>query len=131
MLGKKLIILMLLSLFLIGCRTAPISDISNAPINTASGKPPSLELISKEIVEAGAQLGWQMKKVKPGYIVATLYLRSHMVKVDINYSTTEYSISYKDSSNMEYDGSNIHKNYNSWLQNLSNAINTQVFNSTN
>ena len=131
MLHKKVIILILLSLFLIGCRSAPVTDISNAPINTADGKAPSLSLISKEIIEAGTSLGWQMKKEKPGHIIATLFLRDHMVKVDVIYTNTEYSITYKDSSNMGYDGTNIHSNYNSWIQNLSNNINTQVFNSTN
>ena len=64
MLTKKIIALILLSLFLMGCRTAPVMDISDAPLNTASGKTPSLSLVSNEIVEAGAQLGRQMKKVK-------------------------------------------------------------------
>ncbi|MCW8929328.1 MAG: hypothetical protein OQL19_03705 [Gammaproteobacteria bacterium] len=131
MLNKKIIILIVLSLFLIGCRTAPIQDITDAPINTASGEVPSLSLIAREIVEAGSQLGWQMKKMKPGHIIGTLYLRTHMVKVDIAYTQTNYSITYNDSSKMNYDGENIHSNYNSWLQNLSNMINSQVFNATN
>ena len=131
MLTKKIIVLIVLSLFLIGCRTAPVMDISDAPINTATGKTPSLSLVSNEIVEAGVQLGWQMKKVKRGQISGTLYLRDHMVKVTIDYSNKEYSITYKDSSNMQYDGTNIHSNYNGWVQNLNNAISTQVFNSTN
>ena len=131
MLNKKIIILMVLSLFLIGCRTASLMDISDAPINTASGKTPSLSLVTNEIIQAGMQLGWQMKKVKPGLVVGTLYLRDHMVKVDIHYSKTEYSIMYKDSTNMNYDGTNIHSNYNNWVQNLNNGIKTQVFNATN
>lgn len=130
MLNKKIVVLILFSLFLIGCRTAPVLDIKDAPINTASGKKPALSLVTKEIFDAGVQLGWQMKKEKPGHIIATLFLRDHMVKVDIHYSTTEYSITYKDSSQMKYDGTNIHSNYNGWVQNLSNAINTQVYNSS-
>lgn len=131
MLKNKIVILIVVSVFLIGCRTAPVMEISDAPINTASGKTPSLSLVANEIVEAGVQLGWQMKKIKSGQIMGTLYLRDHMVKVDIAYSKKEYSIRYKDSSNMDYDGTNIHANYNSWVQNLSNAIRTQVYNSTN
>lgn len=131
MLNKKIVLLIILSLFLIGCRTAPIADVTNAPINTGSGKAPALSAVTHDISQAGAGLGWQMKKVKPGYIVATLFLRKHMVKVNIHYSKTEYSITYKDSKEMNYDGTNIHANYNSWVQNLSNAIRTQVFNSHN
>lgn len=131
MLNKKIVVLILISLFLIGCRTTPILEITDTPINTASGKTPSLSLVTKEIIEAGIQLGWQMKKVTPGQIIGTLNLRKHMVQVDIAYSKTDYSIKYKDSNNMSYDGTNIHANYNSWVQNLSNAINTQVYNATN
>lgn len=131
MLNKKIILLILLSLFLIGCRTTPVLEISDAPINTASGKVPTLTVVSNKIVQAGIQLGWQMKKVKPGLLVGTLNLRKHMVMVDVTYSNKEYSIHYKDSNNMNYDGTNIHANYNSWVQNLSKAINTQVYNSSN
>ncbi len=131
MLNKKIAILILLSFFLIGCRTSPILEVTDAPINTASGKTPSLSLVTNEIIEAGIHLGWQMKKVTPGQIIGTLNLRKHMVKVDIAYSRTGYSIKYKDSNNMNYDGTNIHANYNNWVQNLNNAIATQVFNATN
>ena len=112
MLNKKIVILIVLSLFLIGCRTAPVMDISNEQINTASGKTPALSVVTNKIVQAGVQLGWQMKKVKPGQIIGTLHLRDHMVQVTINYSNKQYSINYKDSNNMSYDGTNIHSNYN-------------------
>ncbi|MDX2507536.1 MAG: hypothetical protein QNL62_24100 [Gammaproteobacteria bacterium] len=128
---QTIAVLMILALFLIGCRTAPVAVIADAPINTASGKTPALSLVTKEIINAGVQLGWQMKNQKSGHMIATLYLREHMVKVDIYYSSSEYSINYKDSNNMNYDGDNIHSNYNSWVQNLSNAIRTRVYNSTN
>lgn len=131
MLNKKIIILIVLSLFLIGCRTAPVMNVSDEPINTASGKAPALSVITNKIVQAGVQLGWQMKKVKPGQIIGTLHLRDHMAQVVINYSNKQYSIKYQDSNNMNYDGTNIHANYNSWVQNLNNTIRTQVFNSSN
>ena len=49
-----------------------------------------------------------------------------MAKVDINYNTKTYSITYKDSSDLDYDGTKIHKNYNGWIQNLDNAIKVQL-----
>ena len=84
--------------------------------------------MQKAIVRAGAGLGWQMKVAEPGLIVGTLRLRSHMAVVDIKYDTKAYSITYKDSSNLDYDGANIHKNYNGWVQNLDNAIRVQIAN---
>jgi hypothetical protein len=128
MLNQKIILLMIFSIFLIGCRAAvPIIDITDAPITTGSGKSPSLSVVTHDIVQAGIGLGWQMKKENPGHIIATLVLRKHMVKVDINYSNTEYSILYKDSTEMNYDGEKIHANYNSWVQNLSKSINKHVY----
>ena len=37
-----------------------------------------------------------------------------------------YSINYKDSTNLDYDGTNIHRNYNGWIANLDRAIKTQL-----
>ncbi len=126
-LNYKIILLMIISVFLIGCRTVPVEEISNEPIISGSGKTLKLSEVTHDIVQSGIGLGWQMKKVKAGYIIGTLILRKHMVKVDIHYSRTEYSITYNDSSEMSYDGEMIHKNYNSWVNNLSKAIRTHVF----
>jgi len=48
--------------------------------------------------------------------------------VDIAYDTKAFSITYKDSSNLQYDAakSEIHKNYNGWVQNLENGIRAQL-----
>ena len=37
-----------------------------------------------------------------------------------------YSILYRDSNNLDYDGVNIHSNYNGWVQRLSAEINAQL-----
>jgi hypothetical protein len=49
-----------------------------------------------------------------------------MAQVDIPYNRQMYSIVYRDSNNLDYDGVNIHSNYNSWIQNLSAAINARL-----
>jgi hypothetical protein len=49
-----------------------------------------------------------------------------MAVVDVNYTPQTYSITYKDSSNLGYDGQSIHKNYNGWVQNLDKAIRAQL-----
>ncbi len=127
MLNKNIILLILVSIFIIGCRTAPVMTITDAPINTESGKAPSLSAVTHDIVQAGIALGWQMEKVQPGHIIGTLNLRKHMVQVDINYSQSKYSIFYKDSHEMRYDGTNIHANYNSWVQNLDKKISAYAY----
>jgi hypothetical protein len=69
-----------------------------------------------------------MKPIEPGLIEGTLLLRTHMAKVNIKYDTSSYSITYKESSNLDYDGTNIHKNYNGWIQNLDKGIRSQLSN---
>jgi len=105
-----------------GCgRTNPVLNIDNSPVTVSSGKA-SLEKVKGAIISAGTRLGWQVKPVTNGHLVATLYQRGHMAQVDIKYTTETYNITYKDSSNLLYDGSNIHRNYNNWVNNLDRNI---------
>jgi len=61
----------------------------------------------------------------PGAIRGTLNLRTHQAVVDIPHDTQRFGIRYVSSSNLDYDGTGIHRNYNSWVQNLQNAIMAQ------
>ena len=126
---KHIIVLILISLFLIGCRTSPVLNINDAPVNSSTA---TLEDVTNGIIRAGNGLGWQMRKQQPGHIVGTLHLRTHMAEVDITYDTRTYNINYKNSTNLNYnaDKNIIHSNYNGWIQNLDNAIKTQVYNSS-
>jgi hypothetical protein len=117
--------LILTTLLFVGCRTAPIYDVSDAGIPAQNA---TIDDIGRAIITAGGSLGWVMKKEKPGHIVGTLNLRTHTAIVDIRYDTSKYSITYKDSTNLQYDGTNIHSNYNGWIKNLSTAINNQIAN---
>ncbi len=85
-----------------------------------------LEQVTEAIKQAGLSLGWRMAEKEPGRIIGTLRLRSHEAVVEVLYDTERYSITYLNSVNLKYDGQRIHKNYNSWVQNLSNAIYAQV-----
>ncbi|MDH5601597.1 MAG: hypothetical protein OEY78_09865 [Gammaproteobacteria bacterium] len=113
-----------LMLILAGCRANPILNIEDAPVNI-SGKYSSND-VKKAIIRAGAGLGWNMKAKTTGLIVGTLFLRKHVAIININYTKNGYSITYKDSQNLNYDGTNIHKNYNSWIQNLNRQIQAQL-----
>lgn len=115
----------LLVLALVGCRSNPVYNVSGAPITTST-RDYSMSDVRNAIQQAGVSLNWQMKAVKPGLIVGTLYVRDHMAQVEISYDRHTYSILYQDSSNLGYDGVNIHSNYNGWVQNLSAAINARL-----
>ena len=110
---------------LAGCRSAPIQNIQNSPV-TPTADQVTVEQVKDAIIRAGAGLGWRMNPVEPGHMVATLHIRAHMAKVDINYDTNSYDITYKDSDNLDHEGNEIHSNYNGWVQNLDNAIQNEI-----
>jgi hypothetical protein len=62
----------------------------------------------------------------PGETEGRLHLRSHVAIVSITFDTKQFSIFYKDSTNLDYDGARIHRNYNGWIQNLEQAILAQT-----
>lgn len=112
-------------LFVSGCGTKPVYNVNGAPVATSKANA-SLDDVKQAIVRAGAALGWQMRDVKPGHIEGSLYLRTHVAKVDVMFDTKSFGITYKDSTNLDYDGTNIHNNYNGWIQNLEKGIRTQL-----
>jgi hypothetical protein len=111
-------------LMLGGCRTSPLLNIDDAPIAVSGNY--TMDDVKNAIVHAGVSLGWQMRPKEPGRIEGILYLRTHMAKIDIMYDKTKYSIHYKDSKNLNYDGTNIHTNYNGWIQRLDQTIQAQL-----
>lgn len=115
----------LLALVLVGCRSNPVYNVTGMPVTTTT-RNYKLGDVRGAILQAGASQGWQMKIVRPGLIVGTLYVRDHMAQVEIPYDRNTYSILYRDSSNLGYDGVNIHSNYNGWVQRLSAAINARL-----
>jgi len=126
---KKLIslsALLVALVFISGCRSTAVYNISDASIDVPAKT--SDDKIFKAIKNAGVQLGWIVKKSKPGVATAQLNVRKHMALVEIKYNKTSYSINYKNSMNLKYDATKgtIHKNYNGWIQNLNNAIQVQL-----
>jgi len=112
-----------------GCRGGgQIYQVKDAPIQTATGKEPGTEDVQKAIIAAGVGLGWQMAVAKPDEIVGTLNIRSHQAVVSIPYTTKNYSIIYKDSTNLKYNAEKqtIHENYSGWIQRLDGAIRSRL-----
>lgn len=113
-----------IALMVVGCRVAPVYEVQQAPVT--SPRAASVADVERVIRTAGAGLGWQMTPRGPGSLEGTLILRDHRAVVDIKFDSKTYSIKYKDSSNLGYDGSTIHPNYNGWVQNLERAIRAQL-----
>ena len=112
-----------------GCRGGgQIYNVNGAPVQTATGKEPSMEDVQKAIIQAGVALGWTRAVVKSGEMMGTLNVRSHQAVVTIPYTTKTYSILYKDSNNLKYnaDKHTIHENYTGWIQRLDGAIRSRL-----
>lgn len=96
-------------------------------INNSFKKIDNSDLIIKTILEAGGSLGWNMKFQEDGLILARIVIRSHSATIRVNYTNDSYQITYITSTNLNYtDEYTIHKNYNGWIENLSNAISARL-----
>ena len=111
-------------LLVAGCRGGGVYNVQGAPV--AGSKVVAMQDVETAIRRAGASLGWQIVPRAPGRLEGILILRDHRAVVDITYDTKTYSIQYKDSRNLGYDGTTIHANYNGWVQNLDKAIRMQL-----
>ena len=111
--------------FVAACTSRPIMNVNDQPVVT-SGKAATAQDVERSIVRAGSQLGWVMMPVRPGLVTGRLDLRTHIAVVDIPYDAKAYSIKYKESTNLNADGANIHKNYNGWIENLDRNIRAEL-----
>lgn len=99
-------------------RDAPIYN----PEPIAVGKA-SLAQVRSAMRTALVKRGWGFKEQTPNKMRAVLNVRRHQATIDIDYGTADgIRIKYKDSVALQYsndDGvESIHRNYNSWIQNL-------------
>lgn len=102
------------------CRASPVYDVIQVPFDTP--RPVSMTELGRAIRAAAADRGWTTKTISSGRIEARISARNHLAVVDISYDRRSFSITYKDSRNLNYDGANIHAKYNSWVRNLANDI---------
>ncbi len=86
----------------------------------------SVAAVRDAIVRAGATLGRVMRDEGAGNLSGTLQLRTHTAEVEIPYTATRYSLTYKSSVNLQEGAGKIHRNYNGWIQNLNRGINAQL-----
>ncbi len=107
-------------------RNVPIVNHENIAVATSSGKTLSAADVKKVILIAGTGRGWVITDAGGGKLKGTLNVRKHTVIVDIDYSATEFSIRYLDSTNMDYRDGTIHSNYNNWIQNILKSIRAEL-----
>jgi len=99
-------------------RVQPIENVENESV------PSGLEqqAVRNAIIDGCSVRNWVAEELEPGHLQCTVQVRSHRATVDIRYDTAQYSISYAGSENLKYKEGKIHRNYNSWVQNLNGDI---------
>lgn len=126
-----LICSMLLSLNAFARHAVPVIDFINIPVSTTSGKALNAEQVKSAIQVAASLRSWSIATPHDGKLQGTLNVHGkHTVIVEITYTTAQYSIAYKDSSNMKFSMANgqkvIHPGYNKWVQELNEAIRLEL-----
>ena len=110
---------------LAGCKTAPIYEVTAAPIPAPAGKTPSMAELEKAIVRGGMRAGWQISPEAPGRASGRYTQGAHIATVGIEYDTQVYSIKMRETS-VRNDGVTVHRAYNSWVQSLDRSIRVEI-----
>ncbi|MEA3372790.1 MAG: hypothetical protein U9Q62_03760 [Campylobacterota bacterium] len=120
---KKLFAVLAFLFLFLGCSRTMMSFDNNQIVESID-----LSEITYSIKKAAVDKGWRTKVVEPGHIMARIAKGNdeHILEVDIHYTTTSYSIKYRDSKNMKHEGYSIHRGYNTWVSNLKTHIDKQL-----
>ncbi len=97
-------------------RTQPVYDIIDKSIPLGSGRELSMDEVGEILGDAARTKGWSVAKVSDGYLRAEIHVRKHFAAIDIRYTPITYSMTYRDSLVLKYDGTKIHRNYNKWIK---------------
>lgn len=109
---------------------ADLIEWQNMPAVTGTGKPATAEEIKRAFIVGGARRGWACVDEGPDKMVCTVIVRTHTLVMNLAYETGKYSLTYKDSVNLDYkdDGGKktIHRAYLSWNINLMNDARVEL-----
>lgn len=119
---RSLVILAMLMVPLVGCRTTVLKNPDPISIESAG-----MDHTRSVIKRALARRGWIVTHEQPGQVDARLNVRYHVARIRITYTADEVQIAYVDSENLRYhhlaSGKEIiHKNYIGWINNLEREI---------
>ncbi len=110
-------------------RRKPVYNVDNVSFSTSSGTEVTLEQIGDAIKTATRNRGWNFSPISDMAIKAEILVRSrHKAIVEISYTTSTFSIQYKDSDILLYEKEDgkIHRNYNKWVTLLEREIQDQL-----
>ena len=97
---------------------------------TGSGKPATAEEIKRAFMVGGARRGWTFTEAGPDKMVFTVVVRTHTLLMELTYGPGKFSLTYKDSTNLDFRDEagkrTIHRNYVNWNNNLMNDARAEL-----
>ncbi len=110
-------------------RGVAVQNYDNIPIVRADNKALTTAKVREAIVKAAQRGKWIIDEDAPELLVATFSIRGkHSLTVEIRYNATQFSIDYRDSTNLNYatgpGGPIIHPTYNKEVKALLDSINS-------
>jgi hypothetical protein len=87
-------------LLIAGC-ARPMVALKDVNENRTINKPLTKEQIKESILEGAKYAGWKARDQDADTIQATYQIRSHTVRVQIEYTDSSYSLYYKSSNDMK------------------------------
>src|SRR5690606_5931810 len=109
-----------------------VLDLVDVPVPlTLEGKTLTKDQVKAAIIAGARDRTWipTMHPEKKDTIIASVLVRGkHYAEVEISYSASAYSITYRNSRELKYnpDKGTIHKSYNGWINLLSNSIQVRL-----
>lgn len=93
-----------------------VEDIQNEPLPPGA----SFAQVEQAVLSALTTRGWQLLKRSSGSVDAQYARRDFSVTINVSYTASAFSVTYKDSNGLRYDPESrtIHQNYNRWINNL-------------
>lgn len=121
---RTLLMTMALALASAGCAmTIPMPSYDHVNITQFRR---STDEVGAAIERALVSRNWVVTARRPGELDASLVGPEFRADITIPYSASAYSLRYRDSQGLDYDGENIHRHYNNWMNNLSISIEREL-----
>jgi hypothetical protein len=119
-------------LLLAAACTKPMHKVEASKYGWGPQKGVTLAQMRSTIEKTAQDLGWQLSDVQAGSFTARQEwgATKHNIVVGVVYDEKTFSIRYKDSKNMSFNGSSIHHTYNDMVSTLQDHIKTNVSNLT-
>lgn len=130
MLLRRLFVLVLPLLLVAG-----VANARQAPLTIPDPIPVPQNLSGEQVVRAiklaMTARTWLITNEAPGRIEASINVRTHSARIVIEYDTAQIRLQHVDSTELQEEVDRkgvhvIHRNYNSWLQNLAQDIRLQL-----